>query len=122
MTGVSPFGGDCDDGNGDAFGQPGSVTMFAFADRENADWQPPAEPGGTVTGLSYDVIRSGDPADFDVAGVCIESDDTDTSVFLPDVPALGDVHYFLVRAENACDIGPAGYASDQQERMARSCP
>jgi hypothetical protein len=120
--GVSPFGGDCDDADGSASGRPGAVEAFTFTDKENASWQPPADPGGTTAGLSYDVIRSGDSTDFDLVGVCVETDDTDTTVFLPDVPVLGDVDYFLVRAENACDIGPAGQRCDLLVRAARSCP
>jgi len=51
-----------------------------------------------------------------------ETDSADTTVFLPDVPALGGVHYYIVRAQNACAVGSAGEGSDLVERPAVSCP
>jgi hypothetical protein len=89
----------------------------------NASWSPPADPGGTVAGLSYDVIRSSDASDFVTAAVCVESNESGNTVAtLPATPASGEVLYYLVRAENACDIGPAGFDSDGAERAARQCP
>jgi len=120
--GSSPFGGDCDDANPDAFGRPGDVATLQFTDKVNASWSPPAEPGGTIAGLSYDVIRSADVSDFVTAAECVESDDADTVVSAPSTPAAGAVLYYLVRAQNACDIGPAGFDSSLSERPARVCP
>lgn len=120
--GVSPFGGDCDDGNGDAFGRPGDVVSLVFEDKDSVSWQPPSDPGGTVAGLSYDVLESTDPADFSTAATCVETGDTDTTAFVPTVPAQGTATYYLARAQNACDVGPAGYDSAATERTAQACP
>jgi hypothetical protein len=120
--GVSPFGGDCDDGDGSAFGRPGDVRAFGFESKDTASWQPPAEPGGTVAGLVYDVLRSDQASDFTTATTCEESDDTDTTATLPGIPVTGNVWHYLVRAANNCDDGPAGFGSDAVERPAQACP
>jgi hypothetical protein len=120
--GVSPFGGDCDDGDGDAFGRPGDPESLVFDDKDHVSWQPPSNPGGTVAGLTYDVLESTDPADFTTSMTCVESGDADTSAFLPGAPGAGLARFYLVRARNTCDIGPAGLASDLTERPATACP
>jgi hypothetical protein len=120
--GVSPFGGDCNDGDGSAFGRPGDVEFLVFTDDDNVSWQPPSAPGGTLAGLSYDVLESSDAADFDAAGTCVESDEADTVATISSTPATGATSYYVVRAKNACDVGPAGYDSAAAERPARVCP
>ena len=120
--GVSPFGGDCDDGNGDAYGRPGTIESLIFNDKNNASWQPPTDTGGTVAGLSYDTIESADASDFLTGATCVESADTDTTAFLSGTPGSGSVSYYVIRASNACDIGPAGFDSTGLERPARVCP
>ena len=121
--GINLFGGDCDDTDGNASGDPGEVESLLFTDKQTVGWMPPSDPGGTVAGLSYDVIRSSDATDFATGAVCDESDDgTDTAALLTATPAVGDVYYFLVRAQNACGVGPAGFDGSAVERAARDCP
>jgi hypothetical protein len=75
-------------------------------------WLPPAVPG--AISLRYDVIGSADPSNFVDGAWCVESDGTDTSASDPNVPLIGGVFFYIVRAENACGHG--------LDRVAKQCP
>jgi hypothetical protein len=111
---------DCDDSNGDVWATPGAVTDLCFAsDPVNLEWSVPADPGGVPDSLTYDVIRSTDPLDFNNGAVCVESGDgPDTTAVDPEMPAPGTTHYYLVRPANAC---PGSYGS-VGSRDVRNCP
>jgi len=120
----SECAGDCDDSNPDVWLTPGEVLNVAVrADGVTLEWTAPADAGGSI--LSYDTLRSRVADDF-VGGFCVESDDgagtvaTDSSML-----SLGEVFYYLVRAENSCPgaqgIGPLGDASDGTPRTGRTC-
>jgi hypothetical protein len=89
-------------------------------------WIAPEDPGGTgASNLFYDTLRSGDPADFDLSTVCVESDDDiDTQATDIETPLSGSVFHYLVRAENPCPTGQGtlGVDSTGQERSGRACP
>lgn len=58
---------------------------------------------------------------------CVESDDSsDTSASDADLPAVGAVHYYLIRAETSCPgvlgMGPLGFTSSGDARQGRACP
>jgi hypothetical protein len=56
----------------------------------------------------YDVLRSDVPDDFDPS-TCIEENDADRIAIDPEVPADGEVFYYLIQAVNDCGFGPLGF-------------
>ena len=116
---------DCDDANGAVWQTPGEVqdlvlTRDAMTGVATLSWTAPVDLGGNS--VVYDTIRSLDPADFETAAECVESDDgVDTMSSDGDPLAPGAVVFYLIRAENDCpgilSQGPLGAG-----RTARSCP
>ena len=122
--GVTTGSCDCNSVDGTVWGRPGEVTgLLLFHSGEpgtTVSWSPPVEPGGAAP--RYDVIRSGDPADFSGGATCVEADDaSDTGALDPADPSPGGVFYYLVRAENTCAAGPLGISEGFLARMARDC-
>ena len=73
--------------------------------------------------LLYDTIHSQDSSDFITAAVCLESDDgSDTMAMAVSSPSLGQILFFLVRAQTRCGDGSGGLNSAIQERLPRVCP
>ena len=113
---------DCDDGNADVQATPSEALTLRFSlSPEELQWDPPLALGGAF--VNYDTVRSLDAADFVAGAICVESDDgTDNRASDPDIPGLGVVFHYLVRAENACGVGSAGENSSGLERAAKLCP
>jgi hypothetical protein len=92
-------------------------------DTERITWTAPLGANGTEM---YDVLRSGDPSDF-LSALCLETDDgSDRSAVDPDVPALGGIYHYLVRAQNGCGgpgvDGTLGTDSAGVQRIGVGCP
>jgi len=71
-----------------------------------------------------DVLRSADPADFETATVCLETDDgSDAAATDMAAPAAGSVFFYLVRGEYDCHNGEGslGAGSDGTQRTGRIC-
>ncbi|MFQ5670725.1 MAG: M36 family metallopeptidase [Acidobacteriota bacterium] len=121
--------GDCDDTLAAAWNTPGEVLGLSLShDAATAttalSWQAPALPGSVS--LVHDVVRATDASGFDT-GFCLESDDgTDTVASDTSDPLLGEVFFYLVRAENICPgvlgQGGLGLTSSALPRSAVSCP
>ena len=80
-------------------------------------WQP--LPWREDMGHRYDVLRSGDPADFVNVAHCLESDDADdTEATDIELPAPGSAWFYLVRGEYVC---PEGEGSLGAGRAGRDC-
>lgn len=84
------------------------------------NWLAPTNPGGTV--LVYDAVSTFDPTNFGGGASCIENDSADTQSTDTFSPLPGELIYMLVRAENVCDSGGVGAASNGAPRTARNCP
>lgn len=114
---------DCDDADPTVWERPGEVPTLDFADDETLVWSMPAVPGATT--LVFDVLRSTSPADFVTGAACVESDDG-ADLVAPDAaqPAVHEVLYYLVRAQNGCPSGegPLGVRTAGAERDGRGCP
>ncbi|NIV26256.1 MAG: hypothetical protein GWN45_02535 [Gammaproteobacteria bacterium] len=85
-------------------------------------WSPVAEPGAVA--VVYDVIRSSEAEDFSLA-TCVESGDgSDLVAEDPTVPQRNQIHFFLVRAANACPAGDGslGAGINGLARSAKACP
>jgi hypothetical protein len=115
---------DCDDLDPGSWVAPGEVPSLGFvAGGTTLAWIPPAEPGATT--LVYDVIRSGNPADFLASASCVESDDGADSLAIDQSnPEVDRGFFYLVRAANHCPAGEGslGRGSDGNTRPGRTCP
>ncbi len=114
-------GTDCNDLAPDSHETPGEVIDLLFTGSESLSWSPPLVPGGS--GVRYDTIRSDLPG-FGVP-TCVESDDgSDTMATDVDVPSLGGVFLYLIRAENDCPDGQGtlGTGTGGLPRVATDCP
>ncbi|NIL99482.1 MAG: hypothetical protein GTN89_00620, partial [Acidobacteria bacterium] len=119
---------DCDDSNPGVWDSPGEVTMLTLQKggvTATLDWASPASPG--ATSLNYEALRSGDPDDFVSASECLgDADPTDLTNIDPEVPALGTLYQYLIRALNDCPgtagTGTIGSDSGNVQRPAAACP
>lgn len=120
---------DCDDTNPNVWYPPTEVGPISLEHDAVAgtslNWSPPADFGGTEVG--YDTLRSGDPNDFVFATVCVtDPDPFDLTVSDLEVPTLGSIFHYLVRATNDCPgavgDGALGQDSTPTDRSAAGCP
>jgi serine protease len=107
-------GFDCAPFNPQVAALPGEVTNVAFTTGSELTW---TAPGGSPSGLAYDVIRAAAAISFLGPAVCIESDDgLNTTATDPITPAVSSAFFYLVRAQNGCGYGPTGHGP------VRDCP
>jgi hypothetical protein len=85
----------------------------------NFNWMPTALPGNMGI-VYYDVLRTTDRTTF-AAAACVEANSFDAMTNDPAVPAVGQIFYYGVRAENACGLGTLGYSSAGVERTGPAC-
>jgi len=113
---------DCAPSDPRSWGPPGEVGTLLWTTQTAFAWSPPAEPGGTS--LLYDTLRSGTPADFVAAAICLDTDIAATSSGDAAAPAVGKAFFYQIRAQNGCgpDNGSLGAGSNGVPRTGRSCP
>ena len=118
---------DCDDGNDQVWAAPGEVQSLALqpdgGGSTTLEWLPPGNLGGAA--ITYDVLRSENPADFFTAVTCLPSADPSIpSSSDGDLPTLGTIYNYLIRAMNACPGmgGSLGAGSSGALRIGLSCP
>jgi hypothetical protein len=119
---------DCNDGNPSAWSRPEEVENLmagAAAGQTVFEWDAVLDPGGTQ--LSYEVLRSANPANFVTSTTCMpDGDSTDTEINEPAVPPAGALWCYLVRAVNGCPAGESdgllGRDSSNVPRGAAQCP
>jgi hypothetical protein len=116
---------DCDDGDPATWATPGEVTGLLLdkgaQDRAILEWSAPAAPGGLA--LAYETIRSTEPDDFLTAAVCLGVlDPTATTAVDAAMPGPGHPFHYLVRATNACGVGPAAQGPDSSAQPVIVCP
>jgi len=100
---------------------PAEVPFVGFADTETLQWVPPVDSGGVAP--TYDTLRSDSATDFDGAAICIEADDgSDVSAVDASDPSVGEVYYYLIRAETPCGDGSLGEVTGGAPRSGRACP
>ena len=109
-----------------ALATPGETGTLLYDDPERrvVRWDPPPQPGSAPNVVRCDLLRSTDPADFQVSALCLASGTAETSASDPELPGLGGVFHYLVRAGNPCGWGAGvlGARSDGVPRSGRSCP
>lgn len=116
---------DCSPTEDDRWDTPSEPRNVRAAGRDVIEWMSPAFSG--ATSLVYDVLRSGDPSDFETEVACVETNDgNDTLAFDYEHPQLpGEVYYYLIRAENYCPNGLGlGFLGDDSAgvpRMGADC-
>ncbi len=110
----------------DVFYNPVSEQITCFGTRNLYDWFQPEEPGGVVTDLRYDVVRSPAAFDFVSAATCeaiaMDRSGPFNNRYLVAEPLPGNVDHYLVRAANACGSGPPGTTGSGAPITARACP
>jgi hypothetical protein len=113
---------DCSDTDSSSWATPSEVRDLRLTDPITLAWSAPSQPGGVS--LAYDSIRSSEPFDFISAATCVASDIAILTCTDAEVPVRGQIHFYLVRAQNGCPQGqgPAGSDSNGVSRAARSCP
>ncbi len=119
--GLTSCQADCDDADPASWQAPGEALDLRLSAGGVLSWLHPELPGGTA--LQYDVIRAAYyPLAFDM-GVCVESDGGDTVALDTELP-VNPYHilFYLVRAQNGCGAGPAGFGSNGSEIPAVTCP
>jgi hypothetical protein len=72
--------------------------------------------------MTYDLLRSGLPSDFDASGLCLASGQAATQATDAAVPSVGGGFFYLVRARNVCGAGVAHLGSSGAPVPARDCP
>jgi hypothetical protein len=119
--GVTPFAGDCDDGNDDLWGLPSEARdLWLHDDKQTVEWSPPAEPGTGSTVL-YDVLASTYPDEFGTA-ICLETGMTGTSATDDETLAPDTLRCYLVRAVNGCGPGALGTWGEEGWPREGWCP
>ena len=122
---LRPTGCDCDDTSSSVWATPGEVPTLVVGTGTSGTelvFQAPGAPGGTV--FVYELIRSPVASDFVTVTACpAAADPADPLRVDPELPALGSVFYYLVRARNACPNGegPLGFDWMGQPRNG-TCP
>ena len=116
---------DCAPADASAFETPPEISGDRFAaDKETLSWSSVAPLAGA--GATYDVVR-GSVADLRVDGgfagaVCISDSQGMSSYTESDAPPVGEVYYYLVRAQNVCADGSFGSRSGGAPRVVTGCP
>jgi len=115
---------DCNDESASAWGTPGETLNLRFTSGTTLDWDPPAAPGAPTSDLLYDTLRAVSPDGF-LSASCLESDDgPDTTATDGTIPSVGQVFFYLTRAQNACPqgVGTLGTNSSGAPRAGVDCP
>ncbi len=120
---VAGAGADCNDADLSTWSTPSEVPSLSCIDASGMNWMPPSVPGATSVG--YDLLRTGNPADFVSASTCVSTGTLVTSAIDGTVPSPGQVFYYLVRARNGCPngsgVGVLGFDSAGNPRQGRTC-
>jgi len=116
---------DCSDSTAGIWDTPGETLSLGFTNGTTLNWSPPTS-GALPAALVYDTLRSAVRNDFlSPSTVCVESDDgPNTTTVDAAVPSIGQVFYYLVRAQDACPNGQGslGTSSSGVPRQGRTCP
>jgi hypothetical protein len=118
---------DCAANDPSLWGTPGEIRNLrmmhdAQTGTTTLRWYAPTDAGGTWAATFYDTVRSANPGDFVTGADCVETAGSDRVSTDDITPTAHAVHYFLIRAENACGIGSCGKDSGNVDRNVRDCP
>jgi hypothetical protein len=118
---------DCDSANDQVWAAPdeaGGLTLThdEISGQTTLTWTAPLVFGSNQ--IRYDTLRSTDPADFLLSGLCLETDSVTTTSLDVENPLPGGGFYYLVRSENDCpsEGGNPGSGSSGYIRSAPECP
>ena len=120
-AGFVRISGDCNDASGGVWRTPGEVGGLGWFNSTALGWNPVTDPGST--GVTYDLLRSSTPSSF-VSGVCLASGIPGISLVDAQLPPIGGLFGYLVRAHNGCPAGagPLGSSSSGVPRVGFNCP
>jgi hypothetical protein len=120
---------DCNDNDASVWDSPGEVPALTISKTGGSgallNWVSPVIPGANL--VNYEALRSGDPANFVFGTVCLaDTDPGDLTNLDTEVPVLGTLYQYLIRATNNCPgadgIGTIGTDSDANLRPGAVCP
>ena len=120
---------DCNDADASVWESPGEVPLLTIAKSGGGgatlNWVSPAAPG--AVSVNYEALRSGIPDGFLLANICLaDPDPSDLTNVDNQVPVVGALYQYLVRATNDCPgadgIGTIGSDSDDNLRPGAVCP
>ena len=119
---------DCNDSDAGVWETPGEVPLLTLSKNgasATLDWVPPADLG--ASSVNYEALRSSSPDDFILASLCLgDTDPGDLTNVDIDVPVIGSLYQYLIRATNDCPgvegIGTIGSDSDDNQRSGAICP
>jgi hypothetical protein len=109
---------DCAPLDGTAWSEPSPAVSLTVTDDATDDlaWSPPAAPGADT--VTYDVLR-GEASDLGGAS-CLVTGIAGTVATDGTPPPAGVIHYYVVRARNACGDS-LGSASSGAKRAGPAC-
>jgi|GEM_PF-246356 subtilisin family serine protease len=115
---------DCAPADGGSFDAPTEVGGDRFSGATTYQWNSLATIAGS--GTTYDVVRGlisqlRADAGFTNA-VCVSSDQPGASYSDIDIPPMGEIFYYLARAQNGCGTGNWGRGLAGAPRTITSCP
>jgi hypothetical protein len=110
---------DCSPGDGGSFDAPGEIAGDRFSDATTYQWNSLATIAGS--GTTYDVVRGLISAPHDAGFMNAAPLERSAGAFYADIdlPPLGDIFYYLVRAQNGCGTGTG--ARPRAPRTITSC-
>ena len=120
---------DCNDNDASVWESPGEVPLLTIAKNGGGsatlNWVSPVDPGAVL--VNYEALRSGSPDDFLLANICLgDPDPSDLTTVDNQVPVVGTVYQYLIRATNDCPgadgFGTIGSDSDANLRASAACP
>ncbi len=119
---------DCNDSDASVWETPGEVPLLTLSKNgasATLDWVPPTDLG--ANSVNYEALRSSSPDDFILASLCLgDTDPGDLTNVDTDVPVIGSLYQYLIRATNDCPgaegIGTIGSDSDDNQRPGAICP
>jgi len=116
---------DCSPGNAAIWSAPGPAGNMTLSGQgpspTTITWTLPDCPGGSVSSLLYDTIRSTNRADFVNGAVCVEANGSDMTSTDNQNPPVGQAFYYIVSPENGCSSGGTCQLPACVQTPARDC-
>lgn len=120
---IAPDPCDCRPADAGVFAEPVEASGLRYTSKTQLAWTSQSASAGSAT--VYDLVRGNVGAPFDPgsigAGTCAARDLAGPSAPETSTPARGTANWFLVRARNACAVGPWGTRSDGTPRVNAAC-
>ncbi len=108
---------DCDPDRAGTWELPGEVGQVRLPDRTRIEWD--ASPQGNVWDLYRGTVPAGTP--FAYGHACLAAQGIVRFTDQPDIPAEGELFYYLVAGRNGCGTGTLGSGAAGERPMEPPC-